>query len=162
MLFPRAETLNQIAFVKVLNSDAEPLRATANVQIAGKTVQTELTIAPGASDQRVLVPDIDAPAKLLLELRAAGGERLAAAEQPWQPQRKWKVFIVRSSHEDLGYEDFIYKKQAENAELSGGAQPNFISSSVLKRWLMPSVATRESKWMGSHQPQARTKNGMWR
>ena len=38
---------------------------------------------------------------------------LASITQGWTPQRKWKVYIVESSHEDLGFEDALYKKQRD-------------------------------------------------
>jgi hypothetical protein len=61
------------------------------------------------------VPDTAVPTTIDVKLVASSGQILAETKQPWKPQRKWKVYIVESSHEDLGYEDYIFKKQHENA-----------------------------------------------
>jgi alpha-mannosidase len=117
-LFPNRKPLRQVAMLQVLNESGAPLRCrfTASME-SGESTQQDTVVPAGASSQRILVPDIERPSKLLVEIRAeGGGSLLASRNESWQPQRKWKVFIVKSSHEDLGYEDFIFRKQHENAE----------------------------------------------
>ena len=45
----------------------------------------------------------------------SSGQVVAQKKQMWQPQRKWKVIVVKSSHEDLGYENYIFMKQHDIA-----------------------------------------------
>src|SRR4029077_8093063 len=75
-----------------------------------------VSVAPGTSRLRVFVPDLAAPATLEVALSdVASGNQLAQWKGVWQPQRKWKVFVVKSSHEDIGYENYIFKKQHDIA-----------------------------------------------
>lgn len=118
VLFLRQRPIVQVAWVELLNNGAEKVECKIGVTI-GDTAEPEIAVdlPPGLSKQRILAPDIAAPLELRLVVkRASDGKELATQSVSWQPQRKWKVFIVKSSHEDLGYEDFIYKKQHENAE----------------------------------------------
>jgi len=117
-LFPRATPLRQVAIVTVLNDGAEPIAGKLNSQFgagnAGPVLDVKL--APGATKVRMLVPDIAAPAELEAVIKDAAGASLAQWKGAWQPQRKWKVYVVKSSHEDLGYENYIFKKQHDIAE----------------------------------------------
>lgn len=116
VLFPKREPLAQIARLTVANVGAA-VTGDVVVTVAGGATETTTGVAfkPNQSTVDVLVPDIAAPASVKIEIRASG-TALATYEQTWQPQRKWKVFIVKSSHEDIGYENFIFKKQKEIAE----------------------------------------------
>lgn len=118
VLFPNGRPLHQLAMLEVVNFTGAPLRCRVQVQVG--TLAAELgpvlEIQAGYSSLRVPIPDIDSPQQVRLEVQSEqGGQRLAGITQDWTPQRKWKVYIVKSSHEDLGYEDFIYKKQHEIA-----------------------------------------------
>jgi hypothetical protein len=117
-LFPRATPLRQIAVVTVLNDGPQAVSCELAAQVAsagGGPVATVRATA-GASRHRVLVPDIESPGEVEFTVRAPGNpEVLARLRTKWQPQRKWKIFVVKSSHEDLGYENYIFKKQADIA-----------------------------------------------
>ncbi|MFD0900833.1 glycoside hydrolase family 38 N-terminal domain-containing protein [Actinomadura sediminis] len=52
----------------------------------------------------LLVPEVDAPRRVTLELRDGGG-LVGAAPLDITPQRKWTVFVVHHSHLDIGYTD---------------------------------------------------------
>ncbi len=116
VLFPAGEPLRQVALLKLYNSGG-PVKCGAEVVIAGhaSTSNSTLLAPAGASTHRVLIPDLSAPAVLTLTLRDEAKQTLATHSQTWQPQRHWKVYIVKSSHEDLGYEDFIFGKQHDIA-----------------------------------------------
>ena len=117
VLFPRGEPLRQLAWLHVVHEAAQSRRCELSVRLSGSTSSGELDIPPGAGRLPVLVPDIASPAELELTVRALpAGPVLATHRCLWQPQRKWKVFLVKSSHEDLGYEDYIFKKQRDIAE----------------------------------------------
>jgi hypothetical protein len=111
VLFPNAEPLRQVAFVQVDHRGATPVRSRISVHVEGTAAvpDIEAEIPAGLSRQRVLVPDIQAPATLGLEIRSASdGAILARHAQTWQPQRHWKVHLIGSTHEDLGYDDYIH------------------------------------------------------
>ncbi|MCI0389174.1 MAG: glycosyl hydrolase-related protein [Acidobacteria bacterium] len=120
-LFPRQEPLRQIANLQLLNDTARTMRCQVTVQLEKEApVISTLEVPAGVSTHRVYIPDISAPRALKLTIRDEGAGSTIEHQQTWQPQRHWKVTIVKSSHEDIGYEDYIYKKQhniANNIEL---------------------------------------------
>jgi hypothetical protein len=116
-LFPNAQPLRQLAWLKIDNRG--PRCATCRIKVSlpgAETLSQKLDAPEGTSQQQLLVPDLRSPAELLVEIEDAGGQSLAARRQAWQPQRHWKIYIVHSSHEDLGYEDFIFRKQKDIAD----------------------------------------------
>lgn len=120
-LFPRREPLRQIANLQLLNDTARAIRCqvTAQLELAPPVVSI-LEVPAGVSTHQVLIPDISAPQQLKLTIRNEADGSIIEHEQTWRPQRHWKITIVKSSHEDIGYEDYIYKKQhniANNIEL---------------------------------------------
>jgi hypothetical protein len=111
VLFPNAEPLRQVAFVQVANGSAAKLKCRIAVRVEGAASVPVLPVEVPAGDSRhrVLVPDIQSPAAMRLEiLDAADDAVLARHEQTWYPQRHWKLHLVRSTHEDLGYDDYIH------------------------------------------------------
>lgn len=118
VLFPNAQPLHQVALLKVLNSASHTITCQVEVSVNDSLPEEQSAhqIAPGLSTIRVLIPDISSPQPVHVEIKAdQTGKVLAGVIKEWEPQRKWKVYIVESSHEDLGYEDFIYKKQHDIA-----------------------------------------------
>ncbi len=117
VLFPDREPLAQIAWLEVENPAASPAEAEIAVEVEGRRPEApqRFTLPPGLSRHDVQVPDLAAPARVRFVLRA-GAAPAVSHEQDWRPQRKWKVFLVKSSHEDIGYEDFLWKKQSEIAD----------------------------------------------
>ena len=116
VLFPNAQPLRQITLVRVQNTASAPVECVVQAAMAGSSTSTPAVVQPGSSVLRVPVPDIDARQHLSVEIRSKDGSViLGRAEREWTPQRKWKVYLVASSHRDLGYEDFIQKEQGEFA-----------------------------------------------
>ncbi len=113
VLFPRSEPLMQIARVTVVNRATEPMTATAQITLGDLDTRREppVTIQPGESTFEIQVPDTAAPARLRVVLGDAAGEQLADWESRWQPQRHWVVYITKSAHTDLGYEDYEHVKR---------------------------------------------------
>jgi hypothetical protein len=64
------------------------------------------TVAEGKSVANISLPDIAAPATLKIELLVANGEALATTRENWLPQKKWKIYCVSYSHQDLGFGDY--------------------------------------------------------
>ncbi len=117
-LFPKAQPLRQIALVHVDNPAGTGVAATVSLSIAGQQISEDCTFAPGETVQQILIPDITAPTELKVMIQsrdAAHPDSLADWRGSWAPQRKWRVYIVKSSHEDLGYEGTIYEKTHDNA-----------------------------------------------
>ncbi len=118
VLFPRATPLRQIAIVTILNDGQQNLEIGITAEVTGGASGpvAKLKVPPGTSQHRVLVPDLSTPAEVRFTAHEVDSTKVAAETTlPWQPQRKWKVFIVKSSHEDLGYENYIFKKQHDIA-----------------------------------------------
>lgn len=113
-LFPKAEPLRQIALLHVENNGSASQPASIAFTLAGQHLTQTATLAPGCTEVQLLLPDIASPSPLELTVDAGQG-RQAHWSGTWQPQRKWTIFIVKSSHEDLGYEGAIYQKTHDNA-----------------------------------------------
>lgn len=118
VLFPDKAPLRQIGWLSLVNSGKEPVSCTAVVKLNGKAEgePLKLEVPPGASVQDLLIADIAKAADLTVEIRGSEGQLLAEHKQRWEPQRKWVVYVVKSTHEDLGYENYIYEKQKEIAD----------------------------------------------
>jgi len=91
------------------------VKAEVVYSIAGQQLTQTADFAPGQTNLKILVPDITTASELAITIKSKQGAILATSRQQWQPQRKWKVYIIKSSHEDLGYEGTIYQKQRDNA-----------------------------------------------
>lgn len=118
-LFPNATPLRQLAILNVTNVSDQPLQCEAQIRLGDTTIENSLKFdaSPGASEQQIAIPDISAPKQLKIEIRDAGTHVLLADYQrKWLPQRHWKIFITKSSHEDIGYENYIYVKQHQIAD----------------------------------------------
>ena len=117
VLFPAGEPLRQLAWMKVENRFTVQIDCHVKITFSGmEPVIQSLELPPGSSSQKVLIPDIRSEAELTAEIVDAGGRSIASRRQVWTPQRHWKIFVVHSSHEDLGYENFIFRKQKEIAD----------------------------------------------
>ncbi|MFE0821611.1 glycoside hydrolase family 38 C-terminal domain-containing protein [Streptomyces sp. NPDC058794] len=77
----------------------------------GSTVHCEIAPGPGG-DTRLLVPEVDAPTPLLIELpELEEGTRLTFEARP---QRHWTLHLVQHSHLDIGYTDPQGRVMAES------------------------------------------------
>ena len=103
--------------MQALNRGTQPVACEVRVQLEGADTgdREKFTLTPGVTRVRALVPDISLPRSVTVSLVESGGNVLASREQSWQPQRHWKVYLMKSSHEDLGYENYIFHKQREIA-----------------------------------------------
>jgi len=118
VLFANQDPLSQIAKLELFNGSDRVIRCRVSVRIDGQPAGEirSLEVPPGASSHRLLVLDMTSPAGLAVEItREPDARPLARYSTAWQPQRHWKVYVIRSSHEDLGYENFSYRKQREIA-----------------------------------------------
>lgn len=117
VLFPDREPLCQIAWLHVVNPAESSVTVEATVVMDGTVsgAPQRFTLPPGGSRQNLLVPDIPRAARLEVRLTTTG-QPAAQFARDWQPQRKWKVFVVKSSHEDIGYENYLWVKQKEIAD----------------------------------------------
>ena len=118
-LFPRVEPgqpLRQRALLH-LNNPGSPLAATARITVGTSPAYTqELGDVPaGKSVKPIAITDIPAPAKVTIQLLSKdGGRLLATHELTWQPQKKWKIYCVSYSHQDLGYGDYPHRLRTDN------------------------------------------------
>jgi hypothetical protein len=116
-LFPNGPTLRQIAWIRIDNRGAACRTCRMTVSAPGiPATSRNVDLPAGTSTQKLLVPDLRAPAEIAVEIQDGAGQSLASKRQAWTPQRHWKIWIVHSSHEDLGYEDFIFRKQKDIAD----------------------------------------------
>ncbi|MFI7349397.1 glycoside hydrolase family 38 C-terminal domain-containing protein [Streptomyces sp. NPDC049936] len=84
----------------------------ARVTTAGGTpVHCEILPGPG-DDTRLLIPEVDAPTPLLIELPELEEGTLLAFEA--RPQRHWTLHLVQHSHLDIGYTDPQGRVMAES------------------------------------------------
>jgi hypothetical protein len=116
-LFPKVEqgqSLFQLARLHLDN--AGPAIALKARITLGTFTQTEDLgqVHSGKSTTTIHVPDIAAPAKLVVELLPNAGEgALARSELTWQPQKKWKIYCVSYSHHDLGFGNYPHRLRTD-------------------------------------------------
>ncbi|WP_151482529.1 glycoside hydrolase family 38 N-terminal domain-containing protein [Streptomyces albicerus] len=92
--------------------DALPRVTRARVTTSGGTpVTCEILPGPG-SDTRILVPEVDAPTPLLIELPDL--EEGTRFDFEARPQRHWTLHLVQHSHLDIGYTDPQGRVMAEH------------------------------------------------
>ena len=116
VLFANRTPLMQVGWLTVENTAAAAVACQLTISVDGKQgPPQQLTVPPGVSRQDALVPDLAAAAEVVLTL-SRGRETLATHSRRWEPQRKWKIFLVKSSHEDIGYESELWVKQKEIAD----------------------------------------------
>ncbi|MHB1037129.1 MAG: glycoside hydrolase family 38 N-terminal domain-containing protein [Pirellulales bacterium] len=89
------------------------------VEAGGQTVEVPIQRLPqfGAITQEVGVPDL--PGEFEVKATATFGSRSKTAVARVAPQRKWRVFVAPSSHNDIGYTDIQPKcveRHNENAD----------------------------------------------
>ena len=114
-LFPKAQPLRQMALMHVENNGSVPQQVTITIDLGGQHLSQQGTLGPGCTEAQLLLPDIASQSTLKVEISAETGKQ-AEWSHTWQPQRKWTIFIIKSSHEDLGYEGTIFQKAHDNAD----------------------------------------------
>lgn len=112
-LFPRqpqGRPLRQLARLH-LDNPTEPIAAAMRITVGSQVAETQDlgVVAKGKSVVAIRVPDIAAPTPVLVELLAKGGQLLASRQLDWQPQKKWNIYCVSYSHQDLGFGDYPHR-----------------------------------------------------
>ena len=76
---------------------------------------TEVAILSGRYHTAILLPppEIIESAKILIH--ALGGEKLFETEIVWQPPRKWEMYVMLSSHTDIGLHNSQYIQRHNSA-----------------------------------------------
>lgn len=117
-LFVKGEPLKQVAYIHYENNSAKPLKCFADIQLGMfKGVENIGVINPGVGEAEVFLPDIKEPSELTLGLYAEGFDQpIQVVKTDWKPQRKRKLWLFTSAHEDLGYCGYINKLKEEMAE----------------------------------------------
>jgi alpha-mannosidase len=101
----KAGSLEETTQVTV-NLDRKVRRGTVRLRVSGKHFEASLSPAPDFGEQRFefLVPEFSAPAPAEITLRANG--KTISKKVTFQPERKWKLFVVPHEHLDIGYTDY--------------------------------------------------------
>lgn len=116
MLFPLQKDghLRQLAWLKFA-SLSEPVAANIHYKVNGVAqLDVSCQILPGGSRVELLIPDLSEEGEVEVVVEVADGAVLHW-RGPWKPSRKWKVYSVKSSHYDLGYDGRIDGMQLEAA-----------------------------------------------
>lgn len=120
-LFPRVnpgQPLRQRVFLH-LDNPGPPLAIVARITVGDSPAYTEELgdLASGKSVKPVNITDISTPTKLTIELLAKDGNQvLTQQDLTWQPQKKWKLYCVSFSHQDLGYGDYPHRLRTDNRQ----------------------------------------------
>lgn len=118
VLFTRGEPLMQVAKLTLENHSATTVQAWAEVSMEGcpKQKQDLGKLSPGKNVCKLQIPDIKSPQTLRISVSVAGLLEPVVHEVKWQPQRHWVVYLMKSSHTDLGYETTEFAKLAALAK----------------------------------------------
>lgn len=105
-VFFRQENDRLVQAVDVELTSRLPLaKATVTVQASNLRFTTPLPeVAAGTSTVRLFVPDVRDTTALVFTV-SHDGQVVATYPVNWVPQRHWELYVVHSSHHDLGYTD---------------------------------------------------------
>jgi hypothetical protein len=109
-LLAHGQPLQHLVRMKMENKLSAPVPCHARIELSagGATTVPLGEIKPGETCRELFVPDVPMEGKIRIELWADGDATpLATFEKAWQPVRKWRLFVILSAHEDLGYCDII-------------------------------------------------------
>ncbi len=112
-LFPKpaeGQPLKQLARLHLVNPGASVV-VVARITVGTQPTETQDlgTLAKGKSAVAIRIPDIAAPTPVSIELLTKDGQPLAAKKLDWQPAKKWKIYCVSYSHQDLGFGDYPHR-----------------------------------------------------
>jgi alpha-mannosidase len=119
VLFAASEPLKQLAYLELRNSGECDLIVQIRVDMDGTRQNTvsEETVRPGDNKIDIWIPDTEIPVNINIQVADKSNSFPAANWQGvWKPQRKWKIYIIKSSHYDLGYDGRVDHMQAEAAD----------------------------------------------
>ena len=112
-LFPRpaqGQPLRQVMRLSVVNP-GEPLSAAVRVTLGREKPETHdlAKVAKGASAIELTIPEVNAPTPAEIEIVARDGRPLATRKFTCQPQKKWTLYCVAYTHQDLGFGDYPHR-----------------------------------------------------
>ena len=144
----KAGNLEEVTQVTA-NLDRRIRRGTIHLTVSGKNFEALLSPAPDFGEQRFefLVPEISAPAPAEITLRADG--KTVSSKLTFQPERKWKLFVVPHEHLDIGYTDYR-GKVAELHNRNLDTMLRLLSKNPEMRW------TIDGTWIVQHYLATRT------
>jgi alpha-mannosidase len=101
----KAGNLEEVVWVTA-NVDQKIRRGTVRLAVSGRQYEASLSASPDFGEQRFefFVPEISAPTPAEITLRANG--KTVRKRVTFQPERKWKLFVVPHEHLDIGYTDY--------------------------------------------------------
>ena len=101
----KAGQMEEVVYVTA-SLDRKFRRGTVRLTLSGRHYQAALASTPDFGEQRFefLVPELSAPAPAEMTLRLNG--KTARKKVTFQPERKWKLFVVPHEHLDIGYTDY--------------------------------------------------------
>jgi alpha-mannosidase len=104
----KAGNLEEVVRVTA-NLDRKIRRGTVRLTVSGRHDEASLSPAPDFGEQQFefLVPELSVPAPAEISLRADG--KTVSKKLTFQPERKWKLFVVPHAHLDVGYTDYRSK-----------------------------------------------------
>lgn len=101
----KAGNLEEVTQVTA-NLDRKIRRGTVRLTVADKHYEASLSSTPDFGEQRFefLVPELSASTPAEITVRANG--KTTNRKVMFQPERKWKLFVVPHEHLDIGYTDY--------------------------------------------------------
>lgn len=136
-LFGAQEPLRQLALMSLRNSQDREFEVSVQVNtVEGESASSDVyKVGIGDHQIRVWVPDIEKSTVLSVTVRDGNsGEALTEFRTEWQPQRKWKIYLIKASHYDLGYDGRVDHMQREAAQYMDLAKRLCEDHSQLHEW----------------------------
>lgn len=101
----KAGNLEEVTQVTV-DLDHKIRLGTVRLTVAANHYESSLSPVPDFGEQRFefLVPELSVPTPAEITLRADG--KTVTRRVTFQPERKWKLFVVPHEHLDIGYTDY--------------------------------------------------------
>ncbi|MCS6275293.1 MAG: fibronectin type III domain-containing protein, partial [Opitutus sp.] len=118
-LFPKQKDgqLRQLAWLRVASIAPAAVAGTLDVNLGGRALPSlPVTLVPGESRLELLLPAVSTPTELAVEMRFEGETAPLVWRGEWQPARQWKVYLLKASHYDLGYDGRIDVMQRDAAD----------------------------------------------
>jgi hypothetical protein len=112
-LFPKpaeGQPLRQRARL-YLSNPGVPFRATARIAVGNASPYIEELgqVPAGKSTNHIHLTDVATPTPIMIEVLTKTGKPLASQKLDWQPQKKWTIYSVSYSHQDLGFRDYPHR-----------------------------------------------------
>ena len=138
----KAGNLQEVTQVTA-NVDRKVRRGTIRLTVAGKHYEATLSSTPDFGEQRFefQIPELSAPTPAEITLRANG--KTINRKVTFQPERKWKLFVVPHEHLDVGYTDYR-GKVAEVHDRNQDTMLRVLAKDPEMRW------TIDGTWIVQH------------